>query len=627
MSHSAESSFREHKPSMSSRHKIDSSGARSFNLAVTGLRSTWSSAGPDVFLGAWCFEDREEAGRTSNAAVAPYPWRDPGLRTEGLRNCMQISLSAARQLAPFFSELSAERFDTRDMELLAAGAIGRIVMAAYHNFVCLKEAASRYPALRMVGIRSEDYVPPSTMTALLEQLRLDEVQLQIVSDLAPAVGIDVDRRFRRDLSIPSVLTAAEKLRRLQGERRGLGKASSAVAKYASRLQAGFAECVLYNTCFSRLESASLALKSGFRVATLPLVNLDHLVWPDPSLDLRSKLERALVEILGDGQFERPLCKILARMLPVSILEGLTLLGSVVAKNYPRRPKSIVSAMGWNNDDSFRLWCIQSRRLGSRLVGCQHGGAYGKRYLPGVAEHMEYLVVDRFVSWGGSGKQAKSQVTLPVPPSQLTTPAKKPNDTILYVGTSVERWTSSIAHYPMGPMFFDYFDRQIEFCQALPPNLRSKLLVRANPADVGWSEACLLRRHLPAVQLDDFQRPFLDRLRSARIAVVDNLNTTFLQCLGSGIPTILVWDPDVWTVKEPVWKYFERLETAGVYFRTPKAAAMALQRVWEADPKEWWGSSSTSSAVQEFLDAFLMRDPNWMPSWIRELLQTSAECAA
>lgn len=579
-------------------------------LATTRLKSGWPLNGPDVFLGGWCLHFKEEAAAYPNAVMPPYPWTGHEARTEGLQYCADTITRVVRGLSPFFSELLRVPLDERETRLLLGAIVGRIIIGTRHNFVCLQDVVERYGPLQTVGVRKEDYVVPVTSEALVTELRRDAFQLQLISEICPLLEIAIEYEPANEDRLRSGAMAART--------KSLGDTLRNTVKALARRQSHHAQCLLYNSTFSLSEVFALVLRSGFRVGMHPLVRYDTIEWPRPDAALRQELESHMRSFLGADLFEQAICKIVPSVLPVSLLEGLGVLNTIAADNFPAPPKTIVSANAWNNDDAFRLWAINALKRGSRLVSCQHGGAYGKRLLPGVGEGTEIAVVDRFISWGGSGQQARSTATLPIPPHYLVNRSGSTDDSILYIGTTIDRWPFSIAHYPIGPMFFDYLDRQVDFWNALSPDLRPNVLMRPNPGDAGWSEMAQLRRRLPELPMDDFSASFPERLRKARVAVVDNLSTTFVQSMGSDVPTILVWDPDIWAVNEEAGRHFSALEKAGVYHRSPKAAASALARVW-ADPQGWWQSPDVAGPVKSFLNRYVMRAQDWASPWLRELL--------
>jgi putative transferase (TIGR04331 family) len=588
-------------------------------LAATGLKSTWADHGPDVFLGEWCFRFPEDVELARRARLVAYPWTPHEARIKGIDFCQLLTRRILSGLASFFSELLDDDLDERQLTLLLAPTLGMLVQPAYHHFLCLKSAIEQYGPLRSSGLRREDYGTPNTTQALLSALRGDGFHLQLFTSLCRPLGIPLVAHSRKDLASQwSASEASGHVRPPERRRSPAERWLRGAAKRILQLGSRQARCVLYNVSFSTGEALGLAARSGLAIRPLPLVKLDSVLWPAPAPDLRREFSARLTSILEKNPFEMALGEILPSAWPISLLEGIGALQKVVAGSFPPSPRTITSSMAWLFDDAFKLWCFRSLKRGSRLVSGQHGGNYGTWPRPDADEAIEYAVADRFISWGGSRYQAASCVTLPVPPHFLIKRARRTDERILYVATSLSRWPVWIANREMGPMFLRYIERQIEFWHALPSILQSRLLLRPDPDDLGWSLRQRLRHSIPQLNLDDFSQSFVERLSKTRLSVIDNLNTTFLQSMASDVPTILFWDPVICVTNDIAGAYIDDLEAAGVFFRCPKTAAAAVARIWP-DVQSWWESSPVAAAVGRFLDHYMKRDRNWVRPWLNELL--------
>jgi putative transferase (TIGR04331 family) len=586
-------------------------------LATTSLKSAWPVQGPDVFLGEWCFRFPEDFEIARRADIAAYPWAPAETRIKGLQFCQDLTRRLVSGLAPFFSKLLKTKLNERETMLLLGSTLGILVQTAHHHFVCLEQAIAQHGPLSSSGLQRTDYLIPETTSALLGQLYRDGLQYQVFSDLCPQLGVSLTL-YSSDELAAALATAPGHTRPPLNSESILSRWMRRVARSMLGIVSWQARCVLYNSNHSSLEALELSVRSNFRIAMLPLVKLDSVSWPLPSAELRQEFASRIAGTLDSTPFEKALCRILEGAWPISLLEGLDILKAVVETQFPPRPKTIASGMAWVGDDAFKLWCVRSLRRGSRLVSTQHGGDYGLCHTSGASKAIEYAVCDRFLGWGGCGAQARSHATLPVPPHYLVKQVSSNDGPILYIGTSLPRWPVFIEQVPTGPMFLDYLDRQIEFFNALRPDLQASLLMRPNPEELGWGIVRRLRQGAPDMTIDDFSETFDERLQAAKLAVVDNANTTFLQSMGSDVPTILVWDPDVWVLNDIAKQYFDELEAAGVYFRNVEMAAAAVERVWQ-DPRAWWERQDVSGPVNRFLNQFFKRDPNWSRSWVNELL--------
>jgi putative transferase (TIGR04331 family) len=587
-------------------------------LAATSLKSAWPVERPDVFLGDWCFRFPEDKQLAQRARLAAYPWVPAEMRIRGSEFCQQLTRRIAMGLASFFSNLFHEELDERGAILLLGPPAAILTGIAYHQFLCIKGAIEQYGPLRSVGLCREDYLAPETTERFMREYWHDGCQLQFFSAICPQLGIPLTLYSRQELAAElngaAAMDGSKALPRSSGIAGGwLLRMAKSLLRFASRQ----APCVLYRSSFSPAEMLTLAGRSALQILPIPRAKLELLSWPRQAPDLRRELRVQLASILNATPFEKALGEILPAAWPVSLLEGSKTLRTAVAREFPRAPKTIVTAEACTQDDAFRLWCVQSLKRGSRLVACQHGGGYGMRLPISLGEQFEYAVADKFISWGASVK-ARSCVALPVPPHFVARHARPADGHLLYVGTTAARWPITMDYGPMGPMFLQYLDRQTAFLRALPPDLRSQLLLRPNPDEAGWSELKRVRESIPQLTIDDFSRSFTERLGEAKLVVVDNYATTYIQSMGSGVPTVLVWDPDVWIMNDDVKACFDDLEAAGVYFRSARAAVAAVERIWR-NPQAWWEEPRVAAAVNRLLDKFFKTDRHWSRPWLSELL--------
>ena len=572
---------------------------------------------PYVYLGDWCFGASKDIQQHPACDVLAYPWTNRQFRLDALDYSVDLSFRAARGVGLFLSKRSGRNSNEREAVTLYAATIGRIVMGAYHDFICLREARDQFGPLTTAVLRKQEHVVPTTTTELMDFLRRDDFRLQMISELSKEAGIDLEEMSGTALKrlyapLSAVASGAHARSRADTVIRGLAK--RILLRLGRR-----AECVLYNPSFSVAETTVLALRSGLKVIHIPLLRLDQTPWPKPSPELRDELRHFMASFLRNDPFEQAFARVLSAVFPRSLVEGFEQLKAIVADYFPPNPKTIASGMAWNIDDAFRLWCANNVRVGARLVGGQHGGTYGHLESHDLGERVEYEVIDRFVSWGRARNLARSSICLPVPPHFLPRPRENPGGHLLYIATSIDRRPYSFANYPIGSMFLDYEARQIAFCRALDPIIRQRMLMRPNPSDGGWRQVARLRDLLPEVALDDFGRTFSKRLSAARLVVIDNMNTTFIQSMASGIPTVFVWDPEVFTANDVTAEYFEALEVAGVYFRSPEAAAQAIASIWP-NPQKWWKSKKVADAVRSFVNYSANTDRNWVSPWLSELRQ-------
>lgn len=553
--------------------------------------------------------------------VSVDPWGSPLERREAVDYCDRLSGRIIDGLSEAIEVYSGIPLSEKGWRLLLRPTVSLLVMSAYHHYLSITKAVEGGYAPIFLDMSIIPLAVPETTAALQVYLFGDDFHKQLLVELAPIAGWSATSAATAEAQ-PGIAPASD---HIATRRHSITDIATAWLKrglkdLVRRLSRG-SECYLYNINLSFAEIIQLLVRSGFRIAYLPLTNLAQVEWPSPDLEWRQSSCQALLRRLGGlNSFEAAVCRVVTTALPICLAEGLPQLKQAVECYFPVQPKTIASGMAWVADDAFKLWSAQASDRGARLVSAQHGGGYGMRQCPPLSERVEHDVADQFLGWARHDAESRHIVKLPVPPhfyhKQRTSTTRQ---LLLYVGTAEARYPCQIQSVPMGAMMLEYLGRQADFLAGLIPELRRHCLVRPNPSDLGWRGEARVKRQVPWVIFDDFSRTYLERLREARLVVIDNLNTTFLQSMASGVPTILVWDPEVWSLNDGVQEDFARLEDVGVYFHDPVQAAKKVAGVWQ-DPLGWWATDPVAAAVNDFLDKYFNRGCNWSRSWVAALTQ-------
>tara|TARA_B100000315_G_C14413698_1_gene512209 strand:- start:292 stop:822 length:531 start_codon:yes stop_codon:yes gene_type:complete len=119
---------------------------------------------------------------------------------------------------------------------------------------------------------------------------------------------------------------------------------------------------------------------------------------------------------------------------------------------------------------------------------------------------------------------------------------------------------------------------------------------------------------PELIQDTRQSSFKKILSDSRIVIIDNRQTTYIECLVLNHPVILFWNQDDWEVRAEVEPYFNNLIDAGILFKSPIEAAKKLESVYE-DPEKWWQSEQVQSARNNFVTRFANTSKSWENEWI------------
>lgn len=265
---------------------------------------------------------------------------------------------------------------------------------------------------------------------------------------------------------------------------------------------------------------------------------------------------------------------------------------------------------------IRFILAQAQESGERLVGLQHGTAYGSARLMSWAPDAEYRY-HAFLTWGWTKHNDWPGNFMPLPSpylSRFRNRHRERTSSAVFIGTAMASGGACLDPSAEPVQWADYRAWKIDFVRGLAEHPRKALVYRPD--------------HRKSVQLDDEQvlireageTPLLggsldDAILGCRLMIIDYPGTTLHMALSANIPVVAYWDPDVWPTSEAAQPLFERLETAGILFSDPKEAAAHVNTIW-ADVPGWWRSREVQDARGAWCDGLARSSRMWWWHWLR-----------
>jgi putative transferase (TIGR04331 family) len=96
----------------------------------------------------------------------------------------------------------------------------------------------------------------------------------------------------------------------------------------------------------------------------------------------------------------------------------------------------------------------------------------------------------------------------------------------------------------------------------------------------------------------FYRLFYD----SRLVIATTNYTAFLQSFFVNKPTLLLWDPEYFTVRDSAKEYYNLLHDAGILYYSPELCAKKVNEIHQ-NPMEWWMTAEVQAAKNEYCEHF------------------------
>jgi hypothetical protein len=538
-------------------------------------------AGGGVALAGWWCAPGEHDG----LVVLPNPWDERGAIADHEAYCWGLSELVLDRIAAGLNEHQGVEHGRPYWDLLLRSWLMHVLSAALDRRLYCLALARLAPELPVAAGAAMPV--PATIREAVGVLRSDSGNRALGSLLAGSLGLTPTPLAQRaGTSAGPPGRPAPTARVLTSLARA---ADRAVAAGTSR---GGAVAVTGASGLTRRERLSLARRvPGLRFTP---VHPDTAVPPGGPEDTAA---RARIGEPADGD-ERAaaLTAAASALLPRTVVEDYDALRERSASAYGSACPVVV----WNygSHDAQNEFLGRCAEDGQPIAFAQHGGFYLQALVNGQ-ERLERRPGSVFVSWGAAGGDVKP---LPYPYLQRLRDRHRGGERVVLIEWLVppDPYLIRFAATPLGNQGFGQAAMLPDFVRSVD-RLRDRLFLKRFPSFVAGGDRDPALAALP-------HRPPLLRgtaprlMESARLAVVTYPDTPFVEAMVIGVPTIGLWDPDLWELRDEARAPYEALRDAGVIFSDPRAAADRLDQVYERAP-EWWASAEVKDARRAFLDAF------------------------
>ena len=321
-------------------------------------------------------------------------------------------------------------------------------------------------------------------------------------------------------------------------------------------------------------------------------------FPTPKADVewsQRQCQMGRAEVEGFPAIVRTM---IPRHIPALYLEGYSALQAFCgALPWPKKPRLIFTSNSYYTDDVFKAWAAKKVEAGAPLVIGQHGGNFGIGRWEFTEDH-QCQISDGWLSWGWDDEkrpQIKPVGNLKMFRCDM---GWDPVGHALIVEMTLPRYSYRMYSMPVAGQWLDYFNDQCRFVDALPDEIRRRLLVRLYVHDYNWNHAARWRDRFPELQLEIGVKPIMPLIKKSRICVSTSNATTYLETLAMNVPTIIFWNPHYQELRDNAVPYFTRLKAVGIFHETPESAAHKMTMVWD-DVATWWNSEPVQAVREEF----------------------------
>lgn len=552
--------------------------------------------------GWWC-----RPGTDPRVTVLPNPWDDRPAIALYDQHSWQLTQALLVHLARTLDELHDVARPLVYWDLLLVQWLQGTVTAALDRLLFIDAARALAPDAPFLSAPATLRTPDTLAVASDDQLH-DPWNVAFLRTVCERSGFALRdlpetpppaRRPASTLTVGHCIAALDAAPRVLSQRLVARRLGSPEGRRIALLGA---------TSFSPLQLLALARDvPGLRVAP----RSRDVLTLDASQPLCPGRDRLHINLTG----AKRLGDLLPTLVPRSVLED----HSDLVRRSERRcgPPCNLVHRNYAWDDVENEFLARSAAAGKTLAFAQHGGATFQLAVAPTERHM-HREGRRYISWAASVEGNVRPAADPY--VQTLRDTHRGGSSILLVEwmtppySYVYRFTST----PMANQAFTEEMRLVRFVQAAGA-VRARLLLKGFPGLAAAAHRHPALRALPMAERWR-RRPAPYWMRHARLAVVAYPDTPFIEAMVIGVPTIGLWDPHLWGMRDDVAPHFERLQELGVVHSDPERCAAKVGEVY-GSADAWWSTPEIASARAAFLARFAVAG-DWRAEWaaaLRELL--------
>ena len=307
-----------------------------------------------------------------------------------------------------------------------------------------------------------------------------------------------------------------------------------------------------------------------------------------------------------NDFENFFQKIIFKILPQSYLENFEEL-----KNYAQKldlnPKVIFTANAHVEKDLFKIWSAEQIEKKTKLIISDHGGVLEDE----VNFRCWNNISDTYIKWSFSDQEN----TIQMPPGinlKKVCYREKKQQNILVLFNNEPLYPYNI-HSPALPKSqYNFFKN---FFKNLDEEKKKYFYFRPHPSD-NWN----IRKKT----IDDYgikkisnKKKFSDIIINYKLLINTVPQTTFLESLASGVPTILFYNENFLKLNSEIESLLMKMKQSNMIFDDAILARNHINKIWD-NPFKWWNSDEINNVRKSFFRLCSMKTKNDLLFWVNFL---------
>lgn len=583
-------------------------------LVMTSDERFWTED-PLVFMDRGCLRySQKERLQNRNYTIHESRWANFGEFDKSNEYLINLQDRIRDSLGSDLNRINSVNYDCKSWNILLGWWLKQYLGYVYYKYEMISEIAECYSDLYAMGPgREEAMFLHTTRMSNIICSESDEYNGIIGSRICQWLGITVRRsqdiRVFGEISEDNTVIGRNKTHELY---RYLLKAISSKGK-----------CVDYQYVIE-LEKEDIIRAILRREISFISQAKDPIDYA--SLSIFEDDRRTILNAFScENDFERMICSFIKQDLPMAYLEAFGELRKAGENYFGKDKHYFLSHDAWYIDEIAKAYMASQRERGTKICGIQHGGS---AVMKEEAAFFDIQCVDIYYTWGWTVK-TDDCIIKPMPSPKLSLLYGKPSigsnyfekKELLYIGICTPRYIYNFRQ-PICVLPSKYLDEQVRIFSYLEER-GMKFRARISRLDFGWDCRDFLQDRFPKIIIEDWNISLERSCKNARLCIIDNFNTTWLEAYISGTPFIFIIPQYMESYREEVYEEIESLKKAGIYYNNAEEAIDSVCKIIN-QIEEWWSEPERKNTIKTFAEKYVYYSSNWKKEWYKEIVNNMVE---
>jgi len=559
-------------------------------LITTAFKATWRAEEDVIYLGEWCKKyDKSASWNGVHIATLPYHWDNKQKLSEDYVYLKELYEDILFKLSCKLNDIHDVSFSQRYWRIVLGPWLSSYVAAVWDRWESINKAVALGEPLRTI-------VPDNhQITRVVPNDYLSSIRIMSTSEdwnyllycsilrWQKSANITLVEKPITSFEVSSPYNAPERNSRV------LSKLANLCDKLVNKLWfTGNYKCVAFKSFLSPAAFTKLSIRLRQPVRTFS--EFERKVVYSSSLS-KHRSDSHWFTVSGD--FEAFLCQQINKDIPRAYLEDFEKIRSAFnAAGSRLKTKLIMTANAHYHNEVFKIWTAGMVDQGSQLIIAAHGGAMRGKF--DTFGHEEDI------------SDFKTTWHVPIHPKHIQLSPNKSisknihrgeGQHITVIGLDSYRYANRFPTGPISSTILVGYRQQVELIKSMTAEGIKDVVVRPYANPWGWASRERFIDELGKEFVSDV-KSIKEELLNSKIAICTYPQTTFSEAMHIGVPTLLMYDEETWTLHDEFLPLLEEMRRVGIFHTSASSAALHIKTIYE-HPLRWWDSEETKAVRSKF----------------------------